>query len=177
MFVWPLFLDFPVIDRFYYNLSIKGSKAQKQRPHKLLWMLWFDEKSIFKESVCNLTPTNSCWSWGIGFLVFRSVSRVDFVHCGQVPHGVRVPLCKQIKLSSGLGQGVKNAIRQRFRQRTRWFSNKTPFQCFHTQWKTVYYLHSLHQFSVYFNLVLAQWSLSFQYYSLSYYFFLKFYRH
>lgn len=48
----------------------------------------------------------------IGFLVFHSaVSRVDFVHCGQEPLGERVLLCKQIKLSSGLGQGVKNAIR------------------------------------------------------------------
>ena len=36
----------PFIDRFYKNLSIKGSEAQKQRPHKLLWMLWFDKKSI-----------------------------------------------------------------------------------------------------------------------------------
>ena len=26
---------------------IKESEAQKQRPHELLWMLWFDEKSIF----------------------------------------------------------------------------------------------------------------------------------
>ena len=34
----------PLIDRFYSNLSIKGSGAQKQRPHKLLWTLWFDEK-------------------------------------------------------------------------------------------------------------------------------------
>ena len=25
---------------------VKGSEAQKQRPDKLLWMLWFDEKSI-----------------------------------------------------------------------------------------------------------------------------------
>ena len=93
-------------------------------------MLRFDEKSIFKESVCNLTPTNSCWSWGIGFLVFHSVSRVDFVHCGQVPHGVRVPLCKQIKLSSGLGQGVKNAIRQRFRQRTAYHLQQNPLPVF-----------------------------------------------
>ena len=80
--------------------------------------------------VCNLTPTNSCWSWGIGFLVFHSVSRVDFVHCGQVPHGVRVPLCKQIKLSSGLGQGVKNAIRQRFRQRTAYHLQQNPLPVF-----------------------------------------------
>ena len=36
----------PLIDRFFYNLSIKGSETKKQRPHKLLWMLWFDEKSI-----------------------------------------------------------------------------------------------------------------------------------
>ena len=36
----------PLINRFYWNLSIKGSEAlseaQKQRPYKLLWMLWFD---------------------------------------------------------------------------------------------------------------------------------------
>ena len=25
------------------------SEAQKQRPHELLWMLWFDEKSIFNK--------------------------------------------------------------------------------------------------------------------------------
>ena len=25
---------------------VKGSEAEKQRPHELLWMLWFDEKSI-----------------------------------------------------------------------------------------------------------------------------------
>ena len=34
----------PLIDRFYWNLSIKGSEVQKQRPHELLWMLWFDGK-------------------------------------------------------------------------------------------------------------------------------------
>ena len=26
----------PLIDRFYYNLWIKGSKAQKQKPHEFL---------------------------------------------------------------------------------------------------------------------------------------------
>ena len=26
----------PLIDRFYQNLSIKGSEAKKQRPHELL---------------------------------------------------------------------------------------------------------------------------------------------
>ena len=26
----------PVIDRFFKNISIKGSEAQKQRPHELL---------------------------------------------------------------------------------------------------------------------------------------------
>ena len=36
----------PLIDRFYKSLSIKGSVTEKQRSHKLLWMLWFDEKSI-----------------------------------------------------------------------------------------------------------------------------------
>ena len=28
---------------------IKGSGVQKQKPHELLWMLWFDGKSISKE--------------------------------------------------------------------------------------------------------------------------------
>ena len=36
----------PLINRFYGNLSLKGSEAQKHRPHKLIWTLWFDEKSI-----------------------------------------------------------------------------------------------------------------------------------
>ena len=34
----------PLINRIYKNLSTKGSEAQKQRSHKLLWTLWFDEK-------------------------------------------------------------------------------------------------------------------------------------
>ena len=38
----------PLIYRFYWNLSIIGSEAQKQWPFKFLWMLWFDEKSISK---------------------------------------------------------------------------------------------------------------------------------
>ena len=29
---------------------IKGSEAQKQKPYELLWMLWFDEKSISNEN-------------------------------------------------------------------------------------------------------------------------------
>ena len=36
----------PLIDRFYWTLSIKESEAQKRWPYELLWMLWFDEKSI-----------------------------------------------------------------------------------------------------------------------------------
>ena len=138
------------------------------------------KKYILKESVCNLTPTNSCWSWGIGFLVFHSVSRVDFVHCGQVPHGVRVPLCKQIKLSSGLGQGVKNAIRQRFRQRTAYHLQQNPLPVFsHSMENRLLFAFTSSIFCLLQSStsILAQWSLSFQYYSLSYYFFLKFYRH
>ena len=34
----------PLIERIYWYLSIKGSEAQKHRPHKLLWMLQFDKK-------------------------------------------------------------------------------------------------------------------------------------
>ena len=36
----------PLIDEFYKNLSIKGSEAQKQKPHELLWTLWLEKKSI-----------------------------------------------------------------------------------------------------------------------------------
>ena len=34
---------------------IKGSETQKQRPHELLWMLWFDEKSISNVEVWYIT--------------------------------------------------------------------------------------------------------------------------
>ena len=48
--MWPLFLGFRVqtlwLVDFTKNLSIKGSEVQKQWPDELLWMLWFDEKSI-----------------------------------------------------------------------------------------------------------------------------------
>ena len=43
LYFWPLN---PLLDRFYYYLSIKGSGAQKQSPHELLWTLWFDKKVI-----------------------------------------------------------------------------------------------------------------------------------
>ena len=39
LFKW---IDFTKIFR------LKGLKPQQQRPHELLWMLWFDEKSISK---------------------------------------------------------------------------------------------------------------------------------
>ena len=38
-----------LIDWFYYDISIKGPEAQKQRPHELLWMLWFDEKVYLQD--------------------------------------------------------------------------------------------------------------------------------
>ena len=31
---------------------MKGSEAQKHRPHELLWMLCFDEKSKSRVSIC-----------------------------------------------------------------------------------------------------------------------------
>ena len=49
----------PLIDRFYRNLSIKGFEAQKHRPHELLWMLWFDGKSISNSSINRMTVY--CW--------------------------------------------------------------------------------------------------------------------
>ena len=33
-----------LINWFYKKLLLKGSEAQKQSPHDLLWMLWFDKK-------------------------------------------------------------------------------------------------------------------------------------
>ena len=50
---WP---SNPLIDIFYWSLSIKGSEVQKHRPHKLLWMLWFDGKNISNSApitICN----------------------------------------------------------------------------------------------------------------------------
>ena len=46
-FVFGLQSSDPLIERFYskiYQLKGLNSEAQKQRPHELLWMLWFDEK-------------------------------------------------------------------------------------------------------------------------------------
>ena len=53
----------PLIDKFYKNLSNKGSEAQKQRPEELLWMLWFDEKSIFKVSSRHLFLRDENWTY------------------------------------------------------------------------------------------------------------------
>ena len=55
-FTWLCFFwaPFPLIDRFYYNLSIKESGAPKQRLQKLLWTLWFDEKSISSAHIYRL---------------------------------------------------------------------------------------------------------------------------
>ena len=49
----------PLIDRFYHNLSIKGSEAQKKMPDKRLWMLWFDEKSISNVPIIHETDTQN----------------------------------------------------------------------------------------------------------------------
>ena len=48
----------PLIDEYYKNLSTKWSEAQKQRPDELLWMLWFDEKSMY--SIHRLISSYSC---------------------------------------------------------------------------------------------------------------------
>ena len=51
---------------------IKGSEAQKQRAYELLWMLWFDEKSI---SNVGITTFDRIRFWapktiGVGKLFF-----------------------------------------------------------------------------------------------------------
>ena len=82
----------PLIDGFYKNVSIKWSEAQKQRSDELLWMLWFDEKSISKVSsilfIWDLRPlVCAClfmpWSWRgklIALQSFLSLSREWHTH-------------------------------------------------------------------------------------------------
>ena len=44
-FMWPLLLGFRHFNqKIFLNLSITSSDTQIQRPHELLWNLWFDEK-------------------------------------------------------------------------------------------------------------------------------------
>ena len=40
------------------NLLIKGSEAQKHGPHKILWMLWFDEKLYLTLDTLHVTFVN-----------------------------------------------------------------------------------------------------------------------
>ena len=51
---------------------MKGSEAQKQRPHKLLWMLWFDEKSV--SSILTYYIENRCFLILITFRIFKVFS-------------------------------------------------------------------------------------------------------
>ena len=53
---------------------MKGSEAQKQRSHKLLWMLWFDEKTKSTSNV-GITTFDRIRFWapktiGVGKLFF-----------------------------------------------------------------------------------------------------------
>ena len=50
----------PLIDRFYWNLSIKGSEAPKQKPHKLLWILNLEFVNIYF-TYSNDSPTKTLW--------------------------------------------------------------------------------------------------------------------
>ena len=62
----------PLIDEFYKNLSIEGSEAQNQRPHELLWMLWFDEKSISNlDRSIKQPPWNGCQVFHAMHLLFQ----------------------------------------------------------------------------------------------------------
>ena len=87
----------PLIDRFYWSISIKGSEVQKQWPDKLLWMLWFDEKSISNvhSLMCSTTMCGrisqffalkkcispSSWkSWLIALLGMQ-IMRIEFIQC------------------------------------------------------------------------------------------------
>ena len=59
----------PFIHRFYQNLLIKASEAQKQRPHKLLLMLWFDKKSI--SNIYKVFYTSIYFLWYISYISVR----------------------------------------------------------------------------------------------------------
>ena len=48
----------PLIDRFYWILSIKGFEAQKPKPHELFWMLWVHEKVYPVPQTVMFTPHN-----------------------------------------------------------------------------------------------------------------------
>ena len=81
----------PLIDRPYWNLSIKRYEAQKQRPNKLLWMLWFEEKSIYNllswvrcpkdipiylfssSNICSSIPFDLSWNRMFSLSFFRLI--------------------------------------------------------------------------------------------------------
>ena len=67
----------PLIDKFYKNLSIKGSEAQKQRPEELLWMLWLEEKSIFKQRAIDWTFFSFELPFQLGWVVNLFMIIVD----------------------------------------------------------------------------------------------------
>ena len=73
----------PLVDKFYKNHSIK---AQKQRLCELLWMLWFDEKSIFITTSFWKQVGDLGWpsiSWLLRYHHFSAVRKIASTHEGQ----------------------------------------------------------------------------------------------
>ena len=82
----------PLIERFYWNHSIKGSEAGKQRQCELLWMLRFDEKSISslpkyrsRENCCAVFMEKKCRKNRADFLSLPkapplSTSKAEYIH-------------------------------------------------------------------------------------------------
>ena len=89
----------PLINRFYWNLSIKGSEAQKQRPHKLLWMLWFDEKNIsnwciwlFRSCYAHQKKLNEkIWTPKKMWRIYSCIFFVKMAHCTKLTTRCTIP--------------------------------------------------------------------------------------
>ena len=51
---------------------IKGSEVQKQMPHELLWMLWFDKKSKSTVSSSHSSSTAMKWKKSLSVTIYES---------------------------------------------------------------------------------------------------------
>ena len=78
---------------------IKGSEAQKQRPHKLLWMLWFDEKNIsnwciwlFRSCYAHQKKLNEkIWTPKKMWRIYSCIFFVKMAHCTKITTRCTIP--------------------------------------------------------------------------------------
>ena len=50
----------------YYYTQIKGSVTQKQRPHEVIWTLWFDKK-VYPMGPCAYDDDDGHIVWGVNW--------------------------------------------------------------------------------------------------------------